>query len=33
MSETYVFLAELLKAEPMGAKVPGDKGDASLVDI
>lgn len=24
---------ELLKAEPMGAKVPGDKGDASLVDI
>lgn len=33
MSEAYVFLAELLKAEPMGAKVPGDKGDASLVDI
>lgn len=33
MSEAYVFLAELLKAEPMGVKAPGDKDDASLVDI
>lgn len=33
ISEAEILLAELLKAEPMGAKASGDKSDASLVDI
>lgn len=33
ISEAEIFLAELLKAEPLGAKASGDKSDASLVDI